>query len=83
MYHIIPKEKLTADYLRRLSYNVGVSQQRRAHYYHRKGRVRAKEIVKWFATLALAVWYGITLQWSKAKYLVIMRYNITRGLWNG
>ena len=82
MYHIIPKEKLTTEYLSRLSYNVGVSQLRRARYYHRKGRVRAKECFKWLATLALAVWYGITLQWSKAKYLVIMRYNITRGLWS-
>ena len=82
MYHIIPKEKLTTEYLSRLSYNVGVSQLRRARYYHRKGRVRAKECVKWLATLALAVWYGITLQWSKAKYLVIMRYNITLGLWS-
>lgn len=82
MYHIIPKEKLTLEYLRRLSYNVGVSQLRRARYYHRKGRVRLKECGKWVATLALALWYGITLQWSKAKYLIVMRYNITRGLWS-
>ena len=82
MYHIIPKEKLTADYLRRLSYNVGVSQLRRAHYYRRKDRVRIVEVGKWFATLVLAAWYGITLQWSKARYLVMMRYNITRGLWS-
>lgn len=82
MYHVIPKEKLTADYLRRLSYNVGVSQQRRARYYHRKGRVRLNEVGKWLATLVLAAWYGITLQWRKAKYLVLMRWNITRGLWS-
>ena len=82
MYHVIPKEKLTADYLRRLSYNVGVSQLRRARYYHRKGRVRMGEVGKWLATLVLAAWYGITLQWRKAKYLLLMRWNITRGLWS-
>lgn len=82
MYHIIPKEKLTVEYLRRLSYNVGVSQLRRARYYHRKGRVRLNECGKWLATLVLAAWYGIILQWRKAKYLIIMRYNITRGLWS-
>ena len=82
MYHVIPKEKLTSDYLRRLSYNVGVSQLRRARYYHRKGRVRLGEVGKWLATLVLAAWYGITLQWRKAKYLLLMRYNITRGLWS-
>lgn len=82
MYHVIPKEKLTSDYLRRLSYNVGVSQLRRARYYHRKGRVRLGEVGKWLATLVLAAWYGITLQWRKAKYLLLMRWNITRGLWS-
>ena len=82
MYHIITKEKLTLDYLSRLSYNVGVSQLRRARYYHRIGRVKAKECVKWVATCALMAWYGITLQWSKAKYLGVMRRQITRGIWS-
>lgn len=82
MYHIIPKEKLTQAYLSRLSYNVGVSQVRRARYYHRIGRVKIKECVKWGATFVLMAWYGVTLQWSKAKYLLIMRWNITKGIWS-
>ena len=82
MYHIIPKEKLTKEYLSRLSYNVGVSQLRRARYYHRIGRIKAKECVKWAVTLMLMVWYGITLQWGKAKYLFVMRRQITRGIWS-
>ena len=56
MYHIIPPEKLTANYLSRLSYNIGVSQLRRAKYYHRVGRVRAMELVKWAVTIVLALW---------------------------
>ena len=82
MYHIIPPEKLTANYLSRLSYNIGVSQLRRALYYRRRARVRIKEIFKWVVTLVLALWYLVTLQWSKAKYLLLMRYNITKGLWS-
>ncbi len=82
MYHIIPPEKLTMDYLSRLSYNIGVSQLRRAKYYRRIGRVRIQEIVKWLITLVLAAWYFVTLQWRKAKYLLVMRWNITRGLWS-
>ncbi len=82
MYHIIPKEKLTREYLSRLSYNVGVSQLRRARYYHRIGRVKFMECVKWIVTLLLAIVYGLTLQWGKAKHLLIMRYQITRGLWS-
>lgn len=82
MYHIIPTEKLTAEYLSRLSFNVGVSQLRRAKYYRRVGRVRIQEFVKWLVTLVLAAWYFVTLQWSKARYLLLMRWNITRGLFN-
>lgn len=82
MYHIIPPEKLTANYLSRLSYNIGVSQLRRALYYRRRARVRIKELFKWVVTLVLALWYLVTLQWSKAKYLLLMRYNITKGLWS-
>ena len=82
MYHIIPPEKLTQKYLSRLSYNIGVSQLRRAKFYHRVGRVRVMELVKWVVTIVLALWYLVTLQWSKAKYLLLMRFNITKGLWS-
>ena len=82
MYHIIPSEKLTKEYLSRLSYNVGVSQLRRAKYYRRQGRVRAIELFKWAVTIILALWFIITLQWSKARYLLMMRHNITRGLYS-
>ena len=82
MYHIIPPEKLTQKYLSRLSYNIGVSQLRRAKFYHRVGRVRVMELVKWVVTILLALWYLVTLQWSKAKYLLLMRFNITKGLWS-
>ena len=82
MYHIIPSEKLSKEYLLRLSYNVGVSQLRRAKLYRRVWRVRLKELCKWVGTLALALWYTITLQWHKGYYLLLMRSNISRGLWS-
>ncbi len=82
MYHIIPPEKLTVEYFTRLSYNVGVSQLRRAKFYRRVWRTRFKELGKWLATLALALWCFVTLQWGKAKYLLMMRYHITRGLFS-
>ena len=61
---------------------MGVSQLRRAKFYHRVGRVRAMELVKWAVTIVLALWYFVTLQWSKARYLLMLRYNITRGLYS-
>ncbi len=82
MYHIIPAEKLSREYFSRLSYNIGVSQRRRAAFYHRVGRARVAECGKWAATAALAAWFFVTLRWSKARYLVLMRSGITRGLWS-
>lgn len=82
MYHIIPREKLTKEYFARLSYNVGVSQLRRARLYRRVWRVRFIELSKWVATLLIALWYTITLQWRKGYYLILMRLNISRGLWS-
>ncbi|MBP3565408.1 MAG: glycosyltransferase [Alistipes sp.] len=82
MYHIIPREKLSKEYFARLSYNVGVSQLRRARLYRRVWRVRFVELSKWVATLLIALWYTITLQWRKGYYLILMRLNISRGLWS-
>jgi GT2 family glycosyltransferase len=80
MYHIIPEQKLTREYLERLSFNIGVSQRKRARYFHRERKVLMIEYCKWIATLAIALWYGLTMRFAKAKYLVIMRQGITRGL---
>ena len=82
MYHVIPAEKLTLDYFVKLSYNVGVSKLRRAKYYRRVRRVRFVEVFKWIFTMAIAAWYGITLQWFKGEYILIMRYQITKGLFD-
>ena len=82
MYHIIPEEKLTEEYFSRLSYNIGVSQLRRAVFYRRVLQTRAAECVKWAATAVIAAWFFVTLRWSKARYLILMRCGITRGLWS-
>ena len=82
MHHIIIPEKLTDDYFERLSYIVGASQLLRAKFYHRVGRARMAEVGKWLATIVLSMWYFVTLQWAKAKYLIKMRYHISRGIWS-
>ena len=82
MYHIIPERKLTDEYFERLCSNVGRSQMCRARYYHREGYLRRAEIFKWVATLVLAAWYFVTLQWGKAKYIIKMRYHISSGIYS-
>ena len=78
MWHIIPSEKTTDDYFDRLTYNIGVSQKLRASI--QGDRILHLELVKWGVTLAIALFYAITLQWLKACYIVRLRRNITRGI---
>lgn len=80
IWHIIPPEKCTDDYLRRLAAGTGASQRRRAELHNRVGRLYAAEAVKWCVTIALAVWYTLTLRYGKGRWLLIMRRGITKGL---
>lgn len=80
IYHHISPDKLTRDYFTRLSYAIGVSEQIRTRQIGRYGSRLLSEAVKWGATLVLAAGYTLTLRWSAARYLVLMRWQITRGL---
>lgn len=76
MWHIIPPEKLTESYFRRLCYNVGVSQRLRAMLHDRYPKTVLLECLKWMATLALA----LTMSPRKSLWLIRMRRQISRGL---
>ena len=76
MWHIIPPEKLTESYFRRLCYNVGVSQRLRAGMYRRYPKTLLFESLKWGATLLLS----FTMPPRKSLWLIRMRYEISRGL---
>ena len=77
MWHIIPAEKLTPDYLDRLSYHIGISQRRRALRDGKLPGALVAECVKWVATLLL----GLTLSPRKWVRVVRMRRQISRGVW--
>ena len=76
MWHIIPPEKLTESYFRRLCYNVGVNQRLRAGMYRRYPKTLLFESLKWGATLLLS----LTMPPRKSLWLIRMRYEISRGL---
>ncbi len=85
MHHLIPDEKLTRSYLDRLWFNIGVSQFRRSMIESEGERgtnivVLEREFIKWCATLVIALLYMVCLTPSKAKYLLLMRYHISRGI---
>lgn len=76
MWHIIPPEKLTESYFRRLCYNVGRSQRLRAVIHRRRWKSGFLEVLKWGATLLLC----LTLRPVQARWLLRMRWQITCGL---
>lgn len=80
MWHIIPPQKLTCDYFRRLSYHVGVSQRLRARIHHRLPKTLLLELAKWAATLLLALGFLLRLSPRKALWLLRLRWGISRGL---
>lgn len=78
MYHIIPSEKLTLDYFKRLNFNNGRSQLRRAELHHRTPILYIKECAKWVATLLLCLVHRP----AQSRYLLTMRYQISRGIFS-
>lgn len=76
MYHIIPTEKLTDDYFKRLCYNTGVSQLTRAKIHNRIIRLYIGELIKWCATLLLCLLHRP----AQGRYLIKMRMNISKGI---
>ncbi len=80
MFHIIPESKITLEYLRRLWFNIGVSQRKRSLIDGSFGTLYLREAMKWGAASVLAILYTLTLRPSKGAYLLRMRYNVTRGI---
>lgn len=80
IWHVIPSSKLTLDYMRHLAYGTGISQYRRAQLHNRAAGLYIAEIIKWGATLVLALWYVITMRPRKGLWLITMRYHTSRGI---
>ena len=83
MYHIIPEQKLTAEYFDRLAYNIGVTQRRRAEMEGRMFAAGVAEYGKWAVTLAIAAWYAVSGRAAAARWLLRLRSGITRGFFDG
>ncbi len=82
IFHVIDESRLTKSYFKAVCYRIGQSERIRTlgesqKAFHR--RIRS-EVFKWGATLLIALCHCFALHFSKAQYLIIMRYQISRGL---
>ena len=82
IYHHIPDSKLTDEYFDKLSFNVGRSKYLRTELQGTEAvqRLLKTERIKQIVTWVLALLYMLTLQLSKARYLVRMRRGIMLGI---
>lgn len=80
IYHHIAPQKLSHEYFTRLCRMIGLSERIRTRSDGTFGRRLLAEAVKWGGTLVLAAGYLLRMQPSKARYLVLMRRQITAGL---
>ena len=80
IYHHIPESKLTEEYIRQLSHNVGRSKRLRAEADNAVAKLLIMESCKQVATYAIAAAYLLSGHKAKAKSLLTMRNNIFKGV---
>ena len=80
--HIIPAVKLTREYFEAVCHRIGQSERIRTLELGRKAYSRRwlDEVIKWCATLVLCLLHTLSLRPLKARYLWIMRRQISKGL---
>lgn len=79
-YHHIADRKLTPEYFDNLAYGVGVSKRTRAEKFGNELALYKDERKKRIYTKILAVFYILTFQPQKAKWLMRMRNGISKGI---
>ena len=79
-WHIIPPRKTSREYFESLCCQVGRTQRLRAGMRGQTVRLLSGEAVKWGATLLLALGFLLRFSVPKARYLLLMRRQITRGI---
>jgi glycosyltransferase involved in cell wall biosynthesis len=83
IFHIIPDERLTRDFIRKQALGIGLSENIRAAAtggFELTGS-HFKELLKWGATIVLSMFYIIGLRFSKARMLIFFRLYVSFGLY--
>jgi glycosyltransferase involved in cell wall biosynthesis len=81
--HIIPDNRVTESYIRRMGIGIGISERIRTINNNNFEYIITvfKEVFKWIVTIFLAVFYLFSF-WGKSYMLIRFRYWVTLGLLN-
>ena len=81
VYHHIGEDKLTSEYVEKLSYGVGRSKRIQAEKEGSLKALYADESRKRFYTFILSILYTLSFRPAKAKWLRLMRNGISKGIY--
>lgn len=82
VFHLVPQERTTAEFIRRQGIGSGISQRRQAKVSGQTSEsiVLVKEALKWVATLGLAVIYALQLKFAVSIMLIRFRAWVSEGM---
>jgi glycosyltransferase involved in cell wall biosynthesis len=80
--HVIPENRTTLEYIKKLGEGIGMSEKLRTlnvsntKYYRRL----VSELIKWVASIVLFIGYTIVIEPQKGIVLILFRWKVTKGL---
>lgn len=82
VYHSVPPERTTKDFIQRQAYQTGVSERLRSKTEGKLGLLKRYgiEFLKWVASSILWLRYLLSGQRAKGNMIIFFRYQLTRGL---
>ncbi len=84
VYHLVPTERTTVDYIRNQAYGTGKSKKVHAQIEGKYGLIKAyiTEIFKWIASFAISLFYFVIFRFRKGIMIFNFRYWVSKGLFS-
>jgi len=84
VYHLVPSERTTVDFIRNQAYGTGKSKKVHAQIEGNSALLKAyiAEIFKWDASFAISLFYFLTFRFSKGIMILKFRCWISRALFS-
>lgn len=84
VYHLVPTERTTVDYIRNQAYGTGKSKKVHAQIEGKYGLIKAyiTEIFKWTASFAISLFYFVSFRFRKGIMIFKFRYRVSKGLFS-
>jgi glycosyltransferase involved in cell wall biosynthesis len=82
IYHIITKERLTKEFIKKQARGIGYSEKIRGLENKKLIQVYLTEFMKWGASSILFIFYALILKPQKGFFLIRFRYWVSLGLLN-